>query len=238
MLANEVYVEHVVTVYPDDQLVVYSDGVSEARDPQGHEFGVDGIVQWLSRCNVADIPGAAALQLLRQEMAHSLDSEQLADDQTVMMVRLRPVRKLPRQTTAERRNPDLLTLPMRLEALPALRAWVNGATPHRPPTEAEALLLAIFEAATNVIIHTPEQQAEASMTVRLRSDATRVQVELFYLGPPVLLESGRSVDFSGATVGGFGLHIMRSVFDEICYEAPLPGLVRVCMQKHLIPAPV
>lgn len=233
VVTREIYTEQTVRVSDDDQLVVYSDGISEASNRQGEEFGLQGITDWLAQCNLADVPSSAALQLLRQKLGRALDDGKLADDQTLMIVRLRPVRNPPRQSIAERRNADYLTMPMRLDALPVLRERLLEITQHWPAELAESLLLAIFEAATNAIRHNPLMLPDASLTWRLTPLADRLTVELFYLGQPVELPATKQPDFSGASDGGFGLHIMRSILDEVSYDAPLPGLVRVLMVKRI-----
>lgn len=68
-----------------DSLVLYSDGVTEAESPEGHELGVEGV-----RVALQGREGAEAATLVR----HVLDAARLhrvggiqADDTTVMVVR-------------------------------------------------------------------------------------------------------------------------------------------------------
>lgn len=244
VMANEMYSEHVVALCDEDLLVVYTDGISEARSSRveskglsnglsrGDEFGLQSIAGWLGRCNYADVPSAAALQMLRLELAQSLDEDQIKDDQTVMMVRLKP-RPIPLlQTISGRRNRDYLSIPMSFDSLPVLRERLLKITRLWPAAASGDFVLALFEAATNAIRHNPMLLDDASLCWRLSARADSLSAELFYLGAPVNLDAVDLPDFSGISEGGFGVYIMRSILDEINYDAPLPGLVRVKMVKY------
>lgn len=233
VLSDEIYVEHVVASKAEDQLVVYSDGISETRDQQGNELGVTGIARWLSLCNRAELPDAVALQILRRDLAQSLKSDRLTDDQTVMMVRSRPAANPMQQGADHGTQLEMFSLPMRLDALPALRKWLIKVSTTWTTAQSEALLLAVFESATNAIRHTTASLVDASLNLRLTRDASSIVIELFYLGKPVVINTRREPDFSGISDGGFGLYIIASLLDTVSYDSPLPGLVRMRMQMQV-----
>ena len=232
VLLSERYQQHVLNIGVDDQLAIYSDGISEACDATGSEFGTDGVAHWLAQSRDANLPLAAALQLLRLRLANLGDSERGADDRTAMIVRLRPLRCLPRLLRSARRNADYLTLPFHLDALPTLRGYIEQASTHWPREDAEALLLAAYETATNAVRHTQPTLGNASLCCRITSTYDTLIIELFYLGAPVSLDPDTLPDFSGDSDGGFGLYIMRSLLDNIDYSVPAEGMVCVTLVKH------
>ncbi|WP_235882454.1 PP2C family protein-serine/threonine phosphatase [Streptomyces apricus] len=69
---------------PGDQLLLYTDGIVEARDAQGHEFGRDRFVEFVIR-HQAD--GLAAPETLRRLVRAVLDHHDghLEDDATVLL---------------------------------------------------------------------------------------------------------------------------------------------------------
>jgi hypothetical protein len=89
VIPGATYRQAEVDVKPGDLLVVFSDGVSEATNAQGAEFGEDGIVESVKRAwqkpagGVCDSVLADVRQFLGDELPH--------DDQTLMVVRLERV---------------------------------------------------------------------------------------------------------------------------------------------------
>lgn len=235
VLTSEIYAQHVVHIAVNDQLVIYSDGISEVRNRAGEEFGEAGISAWLTDVGAADVPQAAALNTLRQALADFGGPQRVADDQTVLMVRLRPHDLPVRQTPTTGHNPDYLTLPMRLGALPALRTRLAQVTAQWPRAQADELILATYEAATNTIRHTPASLPEAYLACRFTTDPDSLCVEFFYPGAPVVLDEARGPDFSGASESGFGLYIMREFLDQVEYGVPVEGMVSVRLRKRLTP---
>jgi sigma-B regulation protein RsbU (phosphoserine phosphatase) len=80
------YKQAEIDIEPDDLLVVFSDGVSEAANASGAEFGEDGIIESVKRewrnsaGGVCDGVLADVRRFLGDELPH--------DDQTLMVVRL------------------------------------------------------------------------------------------------------------------------------------------------------
>lgn len=70
---------------PGDRLVVYSDGITEARNPQGEEFGVDRLVDFLIRHHADGLP---VPETLRRLIRHHLEYHhgRLGDDATIMLL--------------------------------------------------------------------------------------------------------------------------------------------------------
>ena len=71
---------------PGDCVLLYTDGVTEARTPDGEHFGIDRLIDWTNR---------SASDLVRPEkivrgLVHSVREHQggdLADDATVVLLR-------------------------------------------------------------------------------------------------------------------------------------------------------
>jgi PAS domain S-box-containing protein len=234
VLLSEIYHQHVRRIGNDDQLVMYSDGISEVCSDAGAEFGADGVARWLRQSRDANLPSSAALQSLRQRLFDFGGHARIVDDKTVMMVRLRPVHYPEHHMTAGRHRADYLTLPFRLDALPMLRQHIEQASAHWPREDAEAMLLAVYEAATNAIKHTaaPLNNTCLACRVTVTPAADTLALEMYYPGAPVTLDADQEPDFSVDATGGFGLYIIRNLVDSIDYGVPLEGMVRVKLVKH------
>ena len=82
------YEQEVVTLHPGDTLVTFSDGVSEASNAEGTEFGDERILE----CVQASPSGIEPGELIEQVMAAVRDftvGEPQGDDITVLVVRYR-----------------------------------------------------------------------------------------------------------------------------------------------------
>lgn len=74
-----------VQLEPGDQLLFYSDGVTEARAPNGDEFGADRLADLLVRSAAADLsPAETVRRLTRAVLEHQDD--RLQDDATMVLV--------------------------------------------------------------------------------------------------------------------------------------------------------
>lgn len=73
------------TLDPDEMLVLYSDGVTEAEDPSGRPFEEAGLELALEQ-NVADSPAAIGARVIKAVEAHAQDSR-FSDDLTILIMK-------------------------------------------------------------------------------------------------------------------------------------------------------
>jgi stage II sporulation SpoE-like protein len=70
---------------PDDQVLLYTDGITEARDRDGNSFGVDRLVEYARRALADHLPAAeTARRLVHAILEHQDDC--LQDDATVLLL--------------------------------------------------------------------------------------------------------------------------------------------------------
>ena len=85
MFATSRYTVERTSLEPGDSLLIYTDGISEARDAKGDDYGVDGISRFAHEWR-AHMPRELAANCLKEVQGFSSGAPQ-ADDQTVMVVR-------------------------------------------------------------------------------------------------------------------------------------------------------
>ena len=98
--------------------------------------------------------------------------------------------------------------------------------------DTNALILASFEAATNIIRNARLLVGNATITCRIARESNALVVELIYpseaFTPPAQVEP----DFSGESEGGFGLYIIESSVDSVEYSSPMPGVACIRLVKR------
>jgi len=214
---EERYVEQSRPFGPGDALVVHSDGITEACNATGEAFGEERMRALLAGAYRAGLPPSICLQVLRRAVRDFVGGTTMPDDQTAVMV---AVASLAPGASAV---PEVLELPWDAAKLEPLRLRVAQAAAALPAEAAHGLVLASFEAATNVVRHVAPPFPEATLACRIRRGADAVSVELWYLGEPFRPPAQPTIDVSGESEGGFGLYIMENAVSSVAYETPLPG---------------
>jgi anti-sigma regulatory factor (Ser/Thr protein kinase) len=158
------------------------------------------------------------LQALRKRVHDYAGERLMPDDETAVMVG----RRAPLVDLKATPGPgeELLELPWDLAALEPLRSRVASAATALGPDAADRLVLAAFEAATNVLRHVQPALADATLSCRLRREADRVTVELWYIGPLFEPDAQAAPDLSGGHDGGFGMYIIEQSVSRVDYEQP------------------
>jgi PAS domain S-box-containing protein len=184
------FVQRDVTLSPGDALVLYTDGLVEAR---GSDLDVG--IERLRAALTANAPvGGTCAAALRALM----DDETVEYDDDVAMLVLRATAPAPG------REPLVVTLPARAEAprlgRDAARTAVNrwGLS----PDVADTVALIVSELVTNAVLHTG-----SAPTLRLRTAAETIYVEVSDddSRPPRMRDPGDDDD------GGRGLHLIEAL---------------------------
>jgi sigma-B regulation protein RsbU (phosphoserine phosphatase) len=89
VLPGATYKQAEIEIKPGDILVVFSDGVSEATNAQGAEFGEEGIIESVKR--VWEKSAGGICDGILADVGAFLGDEPPHDDQTLMVVRLENV---------------------------------------------------------------------------------------------------------------------------------------------------
>jgi serine phosphatase RsbU (regulator of sigma subunit) len=81
--------EHHERLQPGDRVLIYSDGVTEARSPDGTLFGERRLTDTVIRSTAAGDPAPEALRRLMQNLMNH-QAHQLRDDATILLVEWHP----------------------------------------------------------------------------------------------------------------------------------------------------
>jgi sigma-B regulation protein RsbU (phosphoserine phosphatase) len=232
VMLGEIYEQFTRPMHPGDALLVYSDGITEASSTNRNEYGLDRLTDLFRTGRAAMLPPNVLLESLRQGLRQFVGNQKLVDDQTAIMVELQSQQEHASQDIVDPVSRETLVLPWRLDALRTFRQRVQALTDHLPDTAADALVLASFEAATNILRHASPCFADATLTCSITRASDKTTVELFHLGKLFVPPAEPTPDFTGNSKGGFGLYIIQKSVDSVDYCSPLPGISCVRLIKR------
>jgi len=192
-------------------LYLFTDGLSEARTPQGAMLGEEGVLRLLGA--VAEMPLRDRLDIVFAAVG---GGGALRDDVTLMVV-------------ADRRGPPSGAVRRRFAARPdrlaEIRALVGGAAAALGADAAAAAdcVLAADEACQNIIRHA-YHGGEGVVVVGVDRRSEGIVIELMDFAPPVDQSTLVSRPLEAVRPGGLGLHLMRSVMDRVEFVPPPAGI--------------
>lgn len=130
-----------------------------------------------------------------------------------------------------------LTRAAELPSLEAFRALVEQACKEQGYAEKPSydLMLAVDEAATNVVQHSYAGMDPGSMILELFFSGQRAIVRLTDFGVPFEPHEPAKPDvvanFEQGIIGGFGLHFIYQTMDEVSYESHEDGNTLVLVKQ-------
>lgn len=206
---------------PGDLLLLFSDGVTEARNSHSELMGTDPIIELVRQLYQAQLPAAIVLQRLRQIVDLFEDSHERSDDFTAISLYRHPISGLHSHE-----------FPRNMRVLAEIRHWLSERV-QLSPTQHDKLNLAAVEVATNIIRHVSAPLADTPFVLHLLQLPTTLTLEFYYVGAPFDPTLAEAPDFSGKKEGGFGLFIIQNCVDQVDYLIPAEqvNLIRLQLKE-------
>jgi serine/threonine-protein kinase RsbW len=119
-----------------------------------------------------------------------------------------------------------LEIPSRSPAIDDARVWMSGYL--RAAGASDDLVweceLALTEALSNVMRHAYEGKPDRHILLSLLLRDDELEVDIDHDGEPFALEEYREPDLDAAPAGGYGLHLIRELMDDVeQLDAPVSG---------------
>jgi serine phosphatase RsbU (regulator of sigma subunit)/anti-sigma regulatory factor (Ser/Thr protein kinase) len=219
-----------VPLHAGDEVILYSDGVTEAEGPNGALFGSEGLSAIISATFSA--PAVEQLRAIVDGLDVHRADRPLRDDVTLLLVKV----------GAENGDTVLpFVLPARREAvvelLERVRQVIGSHSFGGRPAEAhfsDEFVLALSEIVTNQVQHAYLGQGgriEGTLTI----SEDEVVADLFDHG--VLFDQPEAdraaVDPANPPERGYGLRLARALLDECCYTRIADGRNHWRLVKHV-----
>ena len=135
--------------------------------------------------------------------------------------------------------PLVLMLPSDLRLLTVARAFIEAVcqAARLDPADAEAIVLAVHEAVSNVIRHAHQDQPQAPVQIHCFLGCDQVEIHILDEGEPFDLAAVPDLDPAELRVGGRGVFLMRALMDELTCQPRGPRGNRLRLVKHCTRSP-
>jgi sigma-B regulation protein RsbU (phosphoserine phosphatase) len=230
--ASEVYAEASFEYAADDLFVLYSDGVTEARNPAGEVFGLERLRDLIAR--QSDLGSQRLADAISEAVTGFVGSDSLADDLTCVVLKALEV-----PVDDRRLLRDELAVPSHPKELRRIRAFLRGYCEERggcglTEQELDSLELAVSEAASNIMRHAYHGRSDRQIVIGIDTGGEALKVQLTHDGDPFV--NGEQISdplAEGAWESGFGLFIMRQAVDRVDYGEDKLGRQYIRLSKRV-----
>jgi len=209
---GELYEQISVPLEAGDLLLLFSDGITEARNSTKELFGAERLEQ----CVVAGQnlePGALVTSIRDAVLAFS-QSDKLTDDLTSVAIRVQEVQQALARVEIEIRS-DLAQLRRAREFVREFCCRLPG----QPADERTvgALELAVNEAASNIMKHAYHGRTDQVIGLEGEAFPDHMLIRLYHLGDPLDVSKTQPPALDGSRESGFGLYLISQSVDNVRY---------------------
>jgi serine phosphatase RsbU (regulator of sigma subunit)/anti-sigma regulatory factor (Ser/Thr protein kinase) len=214
LMTGMTYEEHETLLAPGDSLLLHSDGIVEAHDPEGQMFGFPRLKELVAR-----YPGGGELidLVLADLHAHTGPGAEQEDDITMVVLQREPGNgSISPKLLAEFEVPSVEgNERLALEQVAGLVAPLG-----LPAVRLRRLETAVAEATMNAMEHGNSYRADCPVTVRVYSEPSQVRVEVADRGGARPAPGETEVpDLEAKLAGlqrprGWGLFLIKNMVDE------------------------
>lgn len=218
---KEIYRQMSASFVAGDVFCFYSDGVTEAHEPNGEQFGMERLMTVLTE-NGQAAPQELLAAIHRAVVAFT-QSDKFADDLTCVVVKTGETVGNAAEIGMDSESDRAQTwITSELSQLAAARAFVRDfcvrAAQSRPDEEGIAQLeLAITEAVSNIIRHAYEGRSARKIEIEAETAPDGISIRLRHDGQPFDPDATPPPSFDGSREGGFGVYLIANSVDTVRY---------------------
>jgi phosphoserine phosphatase RsbU/P len=211
---RESYRQVVFPLAAGDMVVLYSDGVTEARNAAGAFFGVDRLMEIIQAQN--HLEPQPLIDAICRAVSTFTGTETWADDLTCVVIRLAETVSACPLVQAQCEVTSAAT------ELTRLRTFVHTFCQELPVRVLDEeglsqLELAVTEAASNIMRHAYHGRTDQRIQLTADAFTDRVCLRLWHRGTAFDPATVQPPVFDGSRDGGFGVYIIAHCVDEVRY---------------------
>jgi len=205
------YIDEFINFYSEDIFVCISDGVIEAKDKDGTEFGIKRLLKTLP--STKSDPQSIVEKIFKRLKKYSGNTS-FNDDVTIFSIK-------------NISSPSFIELNTYSspKELSSIRKFVKDFISKYKVSSKQSnrIVLAIDEAVTNIIKYSYEKDYSRPIKMKLKYKKGRIFIEIRDYGKPVVPENLRIKKIPSTKPGGLGLHFINQIMDTVSYEPRKKG---------------
>ncbi len=222
-----------------DSILLYTDGLQEARSPTGKEFGFDRMEKALSQ--KADGTAKQMKTHLLSKVNRFVKDTPQHDDFTFVLFKANKKKAAKKKTRSSRRpgfgkgETISLSVPSDPKHLSLVRKNMDAVIGDLGFTESERrkLVLAIDEATSNVIKYGYKGDTEKRIDFILDTSGGKLTIKIRDYGETPDVEKIKPRAIKDVRPGGLGTHFLREVMDNVDYDTSLGVGTLLTLTKKL-----
>ena len=196
-------------------IFLYTDGLTEARDTNRSQFGLQRVMQALNQCRDGS-PQEIISYMTDQVQAYAGGEEQ-SDDLTMLAIRYAP-------HTEDYTSHGELTLKNDISEIKDLHVFLKSLADnlHLDSSMTRNIRLAVEEAVVNVMDYAYPSGKEGTVNIKALSNKNSLKIVITDTGaafnPTEAANADTSLSAEDRPIGGLGILLVRELMDSINYE--------------------
>jgi sigma-B regulation protein RsbU (phosphoserine phosphatase) len=200
-----------------DILVFYSDGLTEAENVEGEQFGEDRLAEVVARCHDCDTEGIVAAA--RNAVQSFTGTSVITDDMTCVVMKFG-------QPVKSERHEAVLDIASSVDHLQEVGDFVRtflGQSTTAAEADIDAMELVVNEAVVNVIEHAYNAQSGHPISIHGELTPSSITIRVYDWAEPFDASGALPPSFDGSRYDGFGLFIIEQNTSSATYMRDLDG---------------
>ena len=199
----------------DTTIFLYTDGLTEAKNPAHKQFGIERIEKTLT--GHSDDSPEQMIERMNQQVHAFMEQEEQSDDLTMLSIRYMPKRN-------EYDHEEEFMLTNDIKYVDDLNKFVDSITTHLnfDKSKAANIKLAVEEAVVNVIEYAYPQGTKGDISVQAMYNKRKLKFVITDSGvtfnPTKSELADTTLSAEDRPIGGLGILLVRELMDSINYE--------------------
>lgn len=227
---EEEEITSIIPVEEGDLFFFYSDGIIEAENEEGEQFGERRLTYLLK--NSAELSSSQIINKVKNLIFHYSSSESYSDDVTCIAMKTSDFKREAVRTDA--------VIEGKRESLQIVRTFTTGFLRKEfsriSPDTCNSLILAVNEAVANIIEHTYEKDPELTgreILIEAGRKGDYCYFRFFWDGVEFDWSVIEAPELSEMKGGGYGVSLMKEIMDSVSYSSSIEGVQQLCLVKEI-----
>ncbi len=218
------YDQEIFLLGEDSSVIIYTDGVIEAKNYDGKLFGMERLLEEIKTC--PNDPDFIIKQIIKKVDDFTI-TQGRSDDLTLLVFSQHNEKKI---------KPVCLSIKSHPENLRSVRSLITNVllTIKVSEQDSQNIILAVVEACSNIIKHGYKNDYNQKIDLTINVKAKILTISIIDKGLKFDINSFEPRDVSKVRPGGLGVHIIKQVMDMVEYTQTSQGFNKIKMVKKLL----